>query len=266
MIYPAKYNGINFSSDFTRESPIYNFDNQRKLNIVPVNSDIKYLSFFWRDTEVPTVSFSIISELSIIDVPVDSSVELVDGTIFYFKIITETMDFNVKNYIKLQINEDIIYSEYFKTKSISYLAENEICHIIASNNDDRHGYLSKQAFGFFKFSKFKYDIFLNKKTEYEYSYSRKKILKSENQIGKRFIFHDLTMYQQNLLKWLCNCENLSIDGVDYELISDFTEIESDPNSEIMSLQADFVEVNQSFFSDGSVNLAKNVFQNEFFMK
>ena len=144
---------------------------------------------------------------------------------------------------------------------------NEICEISAYNNDSRHGYLTSTnpAFGFFKFSKLKSDIFLTEKVEYEYSYSRKKILRAENQIAKRFTFHDLTMYDANLLKWLCNTENLFIDGVQYQLISDFTELESDLNSEILSLQADFVEVEQSFFATPSTKIPTNIFINQFFI-
>jgi hypothetical protein len=69
------------------------------------------------------------------------------------------------------------------------------------------------------------------------------------------------MYQQNLLKWLCNCQNVSIDGVSYQLISDFTELEKDENSEICSLKADFVEVTQSFFASPALSMPKNVFNN-----
>lgn len=266
MIYPAKYNGINFSSDFTRESPIYNFDNQRKLNIINSSIDVKYLSFFVEveATADPTLNVYTKNGLVLSLNPI-SSTDIQTGFIYFFIFNAESLP-SIEFYMELIIDGEKIYSEFCIGKETNYLTENEICHITASNNDDRHGYLANQAFGFFKFSKFKSDIFLKKTVNYEYSYGRKKVLSSENQIAKRFTFKDLSMYQQNLLKWLCNCENLSIDGVDYELISEFTEIESDPNSEIMSLQADFVEVNQSFFSEGSINLAKNVFQSEFFMK
>ena len=96
--------------------------------------------------------------------------------------------------------------------------------------------------------------------------TEKKILSSENNIAKRLTFVNLSMYQQNLLKWLCNCENLLIDGVQYELISDFTELLSDENSEVKDLRADFIPTNQSFFGNGSGIAPQNVFPTEFFMK
>jgi hypothetical protein len=91
------------------------------------------------------------------------------------------------------------------------------------------------------------------------------ILSSENQIIKRLTFLDLTMYNQNILKWLCNCENLFIDGVQYNLISDFMELAKDENSEICSLRADFIEANQSFFAKPATQLPTDVFPNQFFI-
>lgn len=268
-IFPAKYNGINFSYDFSRESNLFNFDNQRILNVIPVNKNVKYLSFLWNNTgEIATCKLTVISELSNVEFSSSSELIVADGSIFFFEFPFEFLDLNVKNYCKLQINEDIIYSEIFETKSAQFITENEICEIKAYNNDNRHGYLTNAypAFGFFKFSKLNSDIFINKKTEYEYSYGRRKILSSENNIGKRLTFLNLTMYQQNLLKWLCNSENLFIDGVKYQLISDFTELLSDENSEVKDLRADFVEAEQSFFAIGSQTAPANVFAGEIFMK
>ena len=88
-------------------------------------------------------------------------------------------------------------------------------------------------------------------------------MSSENNIAKRITFVNLSMYQQNLLKWLCNCENLFIDGVKYELISDFTELLADENSEIKDLRADFVEAEQSFFATGSSLAPKKQAENFF---
>jgi len=53
--------------------------------------------------------------------------------------------------------------------------------------------------------------------------------------------------------------------VQYNLISDFTELEKDDNSEICSLRADFVEVNQSFFAQPSMQVPTDVFHSQFFM-
>ena len=265
MIQPSKYNGINFSGDFNRSSEKYNFGAQRVKNLIPFDVEIKYISF-----EVPveytSIAFSEHSngETHLISNVADAEIELATSWIYFFKIPANTLNENEDVYFSLNIDGVVIYSEIYRTVLLSDLQSAEFCQIIASNNDDRHGYLTNQAFGFFKFSKLKSDIFLNKKTEYQYSYGRKKILSAENQIGKRFAFLDLTMYNANLLKWLCNCENLSIDGTSYQLISDFTEIEADPNSEIINLQADFVEVNQSFFATGTDNIPTNIFFNQFF--
>ena len=268
MIYPAKYNGINFSYDFTRESNKYNFDNQRIKQIIPSDS-FGALSFFVNDEVEPEVKKLTIyggdTETEIIP---HSTTALNSGYIIFFNINSTDLTYFRDVYMSFRTEYEIIYSEICEVKHPEYLVENEICKIFAWNNNSKHGYATEAlpAFGFFKFSKLKSDIFLNKKTEYEYSYGRKEILSSENQIAKRFTFLDLTMYQANLLKWLCNCENLYIDGINYQLASDFTEISSDENSEIMDLRADFIEVNQSFFSLPSITAPKNIFTNNFFMK
>lgn len=270
MIKPSKYNGINFSYDFTRESERYNFDLQRKMGVLPITG-FKYLSFYI-DFE-PTIDpvLNLIDGLTgeIVEVIAQSStIDLTSAYIYFFEVTSLHLNSLTSSTARfsLKLTEGTIYSDIYKVVSATYFQENEICSIIASNNDNRHGYLTNQAFGFFKFSKLNSDIFINKKTEYEYSYGRRKILSSENNIGKRFTFLDLTMYQQNLLKWLCNTENLFINGVKYELISDFTELLSDGNSEIKDLRADFVEVEQSFFATGSQTAPTNVFTGEFFMK
>ena len=262
MIYPAKYNGINFSYDFTRESQLYNFDNQRLKNIL-LFKELKYLSFFVDSELRDAPVLNIICERTGVSVSVANSsiTDFGDNYICFYKITTTnlfhviTAGFlgNTNVSFSLESSDDKICSEIYTLKSNAYLSEKNICEITASNKDDRHGYLSGGIFGFFKHSILKSDIFVNKTVNYEYSYSRKKILSSENQIAKRFTFQDLTMYNQNLLKWICHCENLYIDGVSYQLISDFTELESDLNSEIMNLQADFVEVNQSFFANPSTD-------------
>ena len=271
MIYPAKYNGINFSYDFTRESNKYNFGNQRIKNIIP-HRNVKYLSFLATDViddgsnELYLISQSFGTKYL---TPVSYTAEISTGNwLYYYELLEDDLNPDDTMYISFKVDSQTIYSELFLIKSTQYIAENEICEISAWNNNSKHGYVTETlpAFGFFKFSKLKSDIFLNKKTEYEYSYGRKMILSSENQIAKRFTFLDLTMYQVNLLKWLCNCENLYIDEVEYQLASDFTEISNDENSEIMDLRADFVEFNQSFFSRPSTTSPKNIFTNNFFMK
>ena len=271
-IFPAKYNGINFSYDFTRESNLFNFDNQRKKNVLPL-ADFKCISFFVKDVvDEASALLKIIyifEGLEIVSPLATVELETIDNQwIFYFGNFETFLGENTDVYFSFECDGDVVYSEIYTIKSTVYFLQNEICKISAYNNDNRHGYLTNAypAFGFFKFSKLNSDIFINKKTEYEYSYGRRKILSSENNIGKRFTFLDLTMYQQNLLKWLCNSENLFIDGIRYELISDFTELLADENSEVKDLRADFVEAEQSFFAIGSQTAPTNVFAGEIFMK
>lgn len=272
MIYPSKYNGINFSYDFSRESNTFNFDNQRRKNILPLDN-FKNLSFLVVGSDDEAyVRLKIYNENGnpeIIGALYALELNTVDNRwIYFFGDFEDFLPGAGKDiYFSFQRDDEIIYSEIYTVKSKTFLTDNEICKITAYNNDSRHGYLTKTfpAFGFFKFSKLNSDFFINSKVEYEYSYGRKMILSSENNIGKRFTFLDLTMYQQNLIKWLCNTENLFIDGVKYQLISDFTELLADENSEIKDLRADFVEVNQSFFNKPSTSTPKNIFTDQFFM-
>jgi len=266
MIYPSKYNGINFSYDFNRKSNSFNFGNQRKKLTIAI-SELKYISFY-KSTEEEIIQLKLIGNNSTEIIGIGSFYELETGYIYFFSLLVANFASNTSGYFKLTLGTDVIYSEIIDFKSSSYLTTNEICKITAYNSDSRHGYLTETlpAFGFFKFSQLNSDFFINSKVEYEYSYGRKMILSSENNIGKRLTFLDLTMYQQNLLKWLCNTENLFIDGVKYQLISDFTELLADENSEIKDLRADFVPVEQSFFGNSSTSTPKNIFTDQFFMK
>ncbi len=260
MIYPSKYNGINFSNDFNRSSGKYNYDLQRRKGIL-LKQNFKYLSFEVDYVEGDDDSYlKIHGQNGITTIQNTGITNIGTKAQFYFEILQSNLTENDFVYFSFTYHNQTIFSDFYDVKA----ANSDYCYITSSNADNRHGYLTNQAFGFFAISKLKSDIFLNKKVEYNYSYSRKKILSSENQIGKRYTFLDLTMYQANLLKWLCNCESVSIDGVQMQLISEFTEIEADNNSEILCLQADFVEVNQSFFATASTERPKNIFVNEFF--
>lgn len=268
MIRSAFWNGIDFSGNFNRENALFNFEAQRVKNIIP-RGDFGKLCFFTNDDEF--------ARLEITDLT-NGGINTVGGTsILYGLNYVIFFDFSPTNFI---VDTDVfftfyageynapIHSEIYRVKSPAYLTENRIAKLTAYNNDARRGFATSAnpAFGFFQTTGFNEDVFVNTKTEYEYSYNRKKILSSENNIAKRITFVNLSMYQQNLLKWLCNCENLLIDGVQYELISDFTELLSDENSEVKDLRADFIPTNQSFFGNGSTIAPKNVFPTEFFMK
>jgi hypothetical protein len=234
--------------------------------------DITYL-FFLDD-------FNISNVLTIHDLTLNktyngkliSSTPIGNQFLTIYEIYATSLNVNSDVYFSVSSTDDegtitSIYSELYTIKSNDYLAENSIHKVTAYNNDNRHGYLNLQtkAFGYFTIEGYWSDIFVNNKVEYAYSYGRKMILSSENQIIKRLTFLDLTMYNQNLLKWLCNCENLFIDGKQYNLISDFTELGKDENSEICSLRADFVEANQSFFAQPSMQVPTDVFPNQFFI-
>jgi len=268
MIQPAKYNGINFSYGINRESEMFDFDRQRVRNILPAGVEIKYLSFeFSGYLTDPTPSLRI-ENIGINEYFINPSSSQIIGAnyIFYFEIAADKLLENVSARFEVisPVSNEKIYSEIYKVRAVEWMLQNEIMSFTAYNNDNRFGYLTNQSFGFFNYSKVGSDFFATEKKEYEYSYSRKLILSAENQICKRFSFHNLTMYNQNLLKWLCNCQNLYIDGVAYQLISDFSESLNDKSSEILDLTADFVEVNHSFFSAGNTKPAIDVFNNEFF--
>lgn len=274
MIQSAFWNGIDFSGNFNREKSLFNFEAQRVKNIIPA-SDFGSLCF-----ETTSDEFNV---LEIIDLTLNakytvnykSVLGLTSSYLFFYDIyaVDEFLNVDSDVYFAVKSGEsatvyNAIYSEIYRVKSTAYLTENRIAKLTAYNNDARRGFATSTnpAFGFFQTTGFNEDVFVNSKTEYEYSYNRKKILSSENNIAKRITFVNLSMYQQNLLKWLCNCEKFFIDGVQYELISDFTELLSDENSEVKDLRADFIPVNQSFFGNGSTTPPTNVFPTEFFMK
>jgi hypothetical protein len=263
MIYPQQHNGIDFSGSYARESDYYNFDKQRIKNLLPSQS-IEYLCFEVTDPiSIASASLKVISSLGTHTVL--ATQRTIESNIVYFKLIADDLPIGEDICFVFSVDSYVIYSELYTVIDSASLTDIEICTVTASNSDNRHGYLAKAAFGFFKVSKFKSDIFLNKKIEYEYSYSRKKILSSENKIGKRLTFKSLTMYNANLIKWLCNCETLTIDGVAMQLISDFTELETDANTETMSLQADFVEVSQFSVSGYSDQFPTDIKTKSFFI-
>ena len=269
MIQSAFWNGIDFSGNFNRENALFNFEAQRVKNIIP-RGEFGKLCFLMNDDELSRIEIYDLTNGAITVVFMSGAVGL-GSELLMFASFSPT-DFIVDTDVQFAaISGEYgtpIFSEIYRVKSPTYLTENRIAKLTAYNNDARRGFATSvnPAFGFFQTTGFNEDVFVNTKTEYEYSYNRKKILSSENNIAKRLTFVNLSMYQQNLLKWLCNCENLLIDGVKYELISDFTELLSDENSEVKDLRADFIPTNQSFFGNGSTTPPQNVFPTDFFMK
>jgi hypothetical protein len=267
MIQSAKHNGVNFSENINRNSSLYNFEAQRLKGYI--NRDKAMSLCFFSDTaETVAPSLKCVGDTTV-TITTHTKIALGSGFVYFITIpqnALQAADSTV--YFKFSVNGLSIFSEFYDIQDAAFFEANSILTIKAYNDDNRHGYLNETypAFGNFKHSVLKSDIFLTTKVEYEYSYSRKKILSAENQIAKRLVFHDLTMYQQNLLKWLCNTENLYLNGEKYQLVSEFTELESDVNTEIMSLQADFVETEQAFFGASASTHPSNVFNSNFFIK
>lgn len=266
MIQSPPYNGINFSGDFARTGK-YDFDSQRVKSVLP-KAGFRYVSFFC--TGVVDHIFAKMTKHGATDVEIMPSIvvegENVGDWYFYFEFSGTEFVENEDCYFSFEVDGPRIYSEIYTIRSNEWLTANDWCMVVAFNADDRHGFLSRETTAFFHRSIFNADTFINKEVVYEYSYNRKKILSSENSIAKKITFHDLSMYNRNLLKWLCKCETLFIDGVSYQLISDWTELETDPSSEVKSLQADFIQSTQTFFADGVSTPPTNVFAKQFFTK
>jgi len=73
------------------------------------------------------------------------------------------------------------------------------------------------------------------------------------------------MYRQNLLKWICKCQTLTINGVAHYLVSDFVEKNKDENNEICDLQAEFVPVTQSNAITGATEAPSAIKPTNLFM-
>lgn len=276
MIQSAHYNGIDFSGSFARSSNLVDFDSQRVKNILQRDAAIKYLSFFTDidDADIITATLTAKSEGADVVINSETPEAVTGGTLIMFQISANALNLSKGTYFEMNITyagidetlTESIFSEIYTVENFINSTKDLPLKITAKNNDSRHGFLEDEAFGFFEASGFNEDFFINSKVEYEYSYKRKMILSSENNIGRRISFKNLNNYNQILLKWLCNCELLYINGIQHELISDFTELLADPNSEIKDLQADFILSTQSFFKNGTTSTPKNVFTNEFFIK
>ena len=132
MIYPAKYNGINFSYDFTRESYKYNFDNQRAKNIIPSDT-FGMLSFFVNTGDVPVVvKLTIYGGDTKTEITAHTGSSLNPGYIVFFEIPNTDLTYFGDVYMSVIIDNDIIYSEICEVKHPEYLVENEICKVLAT--------------------------------------------------------------------------------------------------------------------------------------
>ncbi len=269
MIQSAFYNGINFSGDFARKNKLIDYRLQRKRTIL--NRDKSFnLVFIYTGAEPELIQLSAFGNdgtlYPVYFYPSDAPTEFNGKWIIYFTINADSLGTSGKDiFFRLIVDNDVIYSEYCNVQYNAFFNENNIIEVTATNNDNRHGFLTIPAFGNYEAVGFNEEFHINEKTEYKYSYGRSLILSSENNIGRRITFKNLSMYQQNQLKTLCKCKNLFLNGVKYQLISEFSEVLNDGNSEIKDLQADFVLADQSFFRDGSSEPPLNVFERNFFM-
>lgn len=261
MIKPAIYNPIDFSSLIKRSGNLYDPSLQRGYNIIGFYGE--YLSFEYipavmPDAE-PTATLTSYLRTSPGGTQTNTqeyTITLTDRYIFFFDVskiglVHGTWDF------MLEIAGEIIFSEKCLCYIDDELADNNIIKVKAYNNDMTRGYLNSTypACGFFQFTDLDSRKFGVDKVEFKYSYGRNKILRSENFIKRRLIFLNLTMYQQNLLKFLCNCQNLTLDGIAYQLIGDFSERNKNEESEICDLQAEFVTTDQTFFESASTEFS-----------
>jgi hypothetical protein len=262
MITAAKHNGIDFSTNKDRANNLTDLNLQRLRSVIPIGVEIAHL-VFESDSIVDNPSFAVFGDATIIATQAEK-ITLTGSFVYIYKFTVTVGTPGDDVYFSFTDGESRVYSELCTLRSSEWMAENGYNLVTGANADNRHGFITKEAFGYFKFSELATDIFLNEKKEYDYSYSRKKILSSENQIGKRLTFENLNMYNQILLKWLCNCEILTINGYSYQLISDITDLMADENSEIKDLRADFVEVTQSFFNRASNQSPLNTFTKNFF--
>lgn len=274
MIKASIFNAVNFSDDFNRESEHFDPWLQRAKNFLSssVAGEV-FLSFKYTPAVMPETApaglLALYSDSGFFDTIASARVVELDDCLIYFfdpvSLIDSDNGFLLFSIIGVN---DVLYSEKVNFVIASELSEKGIVKIQAYNNDETQGYISEDypAAGFFKFSKFSCYLFGNEKTEYNYSYGKKMILDSEIFIKTRLTFVGLSMYQQNLLKILCNCQNLLINGVGYCLVSDFTEKNKSEENEICDLQAEFVEIDQEFFKAGSPAVASDLRIRNLFMK
>ena len=272
MIKAAIHNAIDFTSGINRVGFDYDPLLQRQRSLM---SNDGFLVFKYTPSAMgaePTTKFSSFANNGTVAEEVrthDHAIELDDSWILFYdlsklaKITLITPAFWV---FSLKIGTEIIFSENCECFIGDELVNNTVIKLKGYNDDFRHGYLNNTypACGFFKFSDLNNRVFGSNKIEFKYSFGRSKILRSENFVKKRLTFVNLTMYNQNLLKFLCNCQNFFINGVQHQIVSDFTEINKDPLNELCDLQAEFIETGITYFDFGAYEkpseiIPKNLF-------
>lgn len=248
MITAMIHSTVDFTANLSRAGCFFENLLQRGCNII---SDDGVLVFEYTPAVMgaePTTSLSCFvnhSEVAEATITHAHAIELEYSWILFYDLSTISkialIGTGVWDFM-LEIDGEIIFSECCEYCAEGELAENSIYKVEGYNDDYTHGYLDDTypGIGFFKVSDLNNKVFGSDKVEFKYSYGRSKILRSENYLKTRLTFCMLTLYQQNLLKYLCNCQNLLINDISYQLVSDFAEQNKDTLNEICDLQADFV--------------------------
>lgn len=273
MIKAAIHNAIDFTSGINRVGFDYDPVLQRERNII---SNDGFLVFEYTPAVMgaePTTKFSIFANNSTVAEQVtthDHAIELADRWILFYDLSGLAKITLIKPafwVFSLEIGDEIIFSENCECFIGDELTDNAVITIKGYNNDFTHGYLDSTYYGcgYFKFSDLNDRPFGVDKVEFKYSYGRTKILRAENFVKRRLTFCNLTVYRQNLLKFLCNCENLAINGTPYYLVSDFTEKNKDENNEVCDLQAELVTIEQTFFTSPATERVIDVKPDNLFM-
>jgi len=246
MIKTFVYNAVNFSTDFIRTSKYFDPNLQRKRNIIAPVTGVLSFEFIpgAMPPTAPTATLTThLSNGTTVQLAHTNVVTLTNSYIYRFNIssiglIAGNCDF----FVTVEGYTDIIFSEKCEAYELADCSENNLKRVIAYNNDDTRGYISSTypACGFFHVSELNRDQFGNDKVEYKMSRGRTMILDSDNYIKTNLTFIGLSMYQQNLLKWLCNCHVTSINGVTYYLLGELKEERKDTSNEICDLQGTFI--------------------------
>lgn len=268
---PAICNAVNFTNDFTRRSKFFNMDLQRQRCIIANTST--YLFFYFKpdiapETPPTATMTAFYYNGSTTTIPEVESILLADEItyLYIFDINDFTLPTGADYFFSMEVDGYAarIFSEHCSCFDTANFPDESIFQVLSINDDATQApattYQTVGTFpatGFFEVSEIGRDQFGNDKVEYNYSYGRKLILSSENYIKKRFTFVNLGGYQQNLLKFLCNMNTVTINGIQYCLVSDFTEKNKDELNEICDLTADFVASEQSFMADGATEMPTN---------
>lgn len=264
MIKSAIHNAIDFSSSLNRSGSGYDPDLQRSVNIISFYGE--FLCFGYTPDVAPeatpdaTLTSYLRSSPGAVETNTQDHVIEIDGTYIYFfdiskiGLIAGVWDFS------MQIENEIIYSEKCEAIMAEDFHERNILKVKAYNEDFRYGFLDEDypACGFFEVSDLNDKPLAVEKVEFKYSFNRSKILRSESVVKRRLTFVNLSVYQQNLLKFLCNCQHLELNGVHYQLVSDFVERNKDENNEVCDLQAEFIAADQTYFDFSAIEKPRDL--------